>query len=84
MLDNFVISNPLDNNIGVLILNKCGLKYTNFQIFPRTSRCSMPSAFCKATTLKCKTRRWYKTQRMGTDFWPLLYKSYASHRNQTV
>ena len=25
---------------------------------------------CKATTLKYKTRRWYKTQRMGTDFCP--------------
>ena len=31
MLDNFAISNPLDNNIGVLILNERGLKYSNFQ-----------------------------------------------------
>ena len=36
MLDNFVISNPFclifENNVGVLILNGRGPKYSNFQI----------------------------------------------------
>ena len=31
-------------------------------------------AIYKATALKYKTRRRYKTKRLHTDFWPILYK----------
>ena len=50
-----------DNNIGVLILNGRGLKYSNFQILTtESSNKWVQYAICKATTLKYKTRRCYK------------------------
>ena len=46
-IDNANLSRYLKCNIGVLLLNGRGLKYSNFQIWrrnPRTRRYSMPSA----------------------------------------
>ena len=63
-----------ENNIGVLILNGRGLKYSNFQILmTESSNKKVQYAICKATALKYKTRRRYlKTKRLPTDFWPIL------------
>ena len=62
-----------ENNIGVLILNWRGLKYSNFQILmTESSNKKVQNAICKATALKYKTRRRYKTKRLPTDFWPIL------------
>ena len=44
-----------DSNIGVLILNGRGVRYSNFQILtrnPRTSRYSMPSAKQQPSNIK--------------------------------
>ena len=64
-----------DNNIGVLILNERGLKYSNFQIFATESsnKKVVQYAICKVTALKYKTRRSYKIKRLHTDYWPTLY-----------
>ena len=60
-----------ENNVGVLMLNGHGLKYSNFQILTKKVQYNI----CNATALKSKTRRRYKTKRLPTDFWPTLYNS---------
>ena len=36
---------------------------------------------CRATALKYKTRRRYKTKRLPTDFWPTLYNWQVAGRH---
>ena len=64
-----------ENNVGVLMLNGHGLKYSNFQILTTESSNKKTYTICNATALKYKTRRRYKTKRLPTDFWPTLYNS---------
>ena len=60
-----------ENNIGVLIFN--GLKYSNFQtLMTESSNKKVQYAIRKATGLKYKTRRRYKTKHLPSDFLPTL------------
>ena len=70
-----------NTSISTSMLIGCGPKKQNFQtLVTESSNKQVQYAICKATTLKYKTWQRYKTQRMGTDFWPTLYNAIASFK----